>query len=330
MINTFAISLGAGLSSALLFAVVVTGSPLAAMLSYAAPLPILIAAIGWNQLCGLAAAVVAAALLTTLLRPATGLAYVIGFGLPAWWIGYLVLLGRPVAAPPLPGARPDAAATEWYPLGRLLVWIAATAALIAFVGALAIGGGHHADYRRLVAGLVEAFARYEAGSGTDAALPPVAGLQADRVVRIVVAVIPVIAAAIFSLLLVANAWCAARVVAISGRLARPWPYLPATRMPAAALGLFACGVAAMFGSGYVGVAGGALAGALALAFALQALALLHVATAGRTGRGPLLGGVYILVVFFGGTVLPLLSLVGMLDTAIPLRRRLPSSVGRPD
>ena len=45
----FVVGIGAGLVSALLFSVVITGSPLAVLLYSAAPLPIFIASLGWNQ-----------------------------------------------------------------------------------------------------------------------------------------------------------------------------------------------------------------------------------------------------------------------------------------
>ncbi|MFL5206734.1 MAG: hypothetical protein ACJ8AR_12815, partial [Microvirga sp.] len=54
--NFLAIGIGAGVVSALLFGVVITGSPLAMLLSVIAPLPIFIAALGWNHRCGLIAA----------------------------------------------------------------------------------------------------------------------------------------------------------------------------------------------------------------------------------------------------------------------------------
>ena len=47
------VGIGAGLVSALLFSVVITGSPLAALLYSAAPLPIFIASLGWNHRSGL-------------------------------------------------------------------------------------------------------------------------------------------------------------------------------------------------------------------------------------------------------------------------------------
>ena len=58
--------IGAGLVSALLFAVVITGSPLAFLLSYAAPLPVFIVALGWRHLSGLVAAIAGLALIGTI------------------------------------------------------------------------------------------------------------------------------------------------------------------------------------------------------------------------------------------------------------------------
>jgi hypothetical protein len=130
-----------------------------------------------------------------------------------------------------------------------------------------------------------------------------------------------IAATVFCLFFIANAWVAGKTVAISGRLVRPWPFIPATRMPSQAIVVLGAAIVAAFLPGYVGVAGLALIGGLAMAFALQGLALLHHLTAGRPGRFGILTCTYILTVFFGGTFLPLMAVAGFVDTATPLRRR---------
>jgi hypothetical protein len=318
------IGLGAGLVSALLFAVVITGSPLGVVLSYVAPLPILIAALGWNHRSGLVAVVTGAAAVALVLRPATGVAFAIGSGLPAWWIAYLALLGRPTGSPTRPGAPP---VMEWYPLGRLLLWIALTAAAVILIGTVAIGRGNAEAYRSALSGAVEAFLRVGERTGSGSPLPPVAGMEAASFIGLLVALLPVIAASVFCLFFTVNTWLAAKAVAVSGRLSRPWPYLPGTRMPPAAIILLGAGVLAAFGPGFVSTAGTALVGALSMAFALQGLALLHHLTHGRPGRTGLLVGTYLLTIFFGGTILPLMTLMGILDSATQLRRRLALSSG---
>src|SRR5215218_9887174 len=137
MASLLAIGFGAGLASALLFAVVVTGSSLALLLSLVAPLPILIAALGWNHRAGLVATLAGAGAVALAFRPTAGLAYALGWALPAWWLAYLTLLARPQSD----------GAPEWYPLGRLLLWIAATAALVTLIGMAALGGGDYETFR---------------------------------------------------------------------------------------------------------------------------------------------------------------------------------------
>ena len=53
MLQIVMVGLGAGAAAALLFASVVSGSIVAVLLFYLAPLPIMIAALGWSHLAGL-------------------------------------------------------------------------------------------------------------------------------------------------------------------------------------------------------------------------------------------------------------------------------------
>ena len=55
MVQILLVAMGAGAAAALLFASVASGSLIATLLFYLAPLPILIAAIGWSHLAGLVA-----------------------------------------------------------------------------------------------------------------------------------------------------------------------------------------------------------------------------------------------------------------------------------
>src|SRR3954451_23761855 len=115
MMQIVLIGLGAAAASALLFASIAKGSALAFALANFAQLPILIAALGWTHLAGLAAVLFASAALTIAFSGSIAFAFFIGIALPAWWIGYLALLGRPSA---------DESTTEWYPVGHIVVWTA--------------------------------------------------------------------------------------------------------------------------------------------------------------------------------------------------------------
>lgn len=310
MIYLVAVGIGAGLVSALLFSVVVTGSPLGVLLSYVAPLPVLIAALGWNHRSGLVAAATGAVVTALVFQVSGGIAYAIGSGLPAWWLAYLALLGRP---------QPDGS-IEWYPLGRLLLWIALTAALITLVGVLALGGGDDEAYRATLREAMESVIRFQRRAGE--AAPSRDALLSPGLMAVLIAAVPVIAASLFAMVLTLNVWIAARVVSMSNRLPRPWPLIPTTAMPRQALALLGGAIVLSFLPGLAGVAGLALVGGVATAFSLQGLALIHFASRGRQGRGAMLGLAYLLVVFVGHTLLPLLALVGMADTALGWRQRM--------
>src|SRR5262245_11253078 len=106
------IGICAGAAAALLvvspLASLVSGASLglALLLASIAPLPILIAAIGWSHWAGLTAAMVGATVLALALSGVLFLPFLVGVGLPAWWLSYLALLARPALARPHATARP--------------------------------------------------------------------------------------------------------------------------------------------------------------------------------------------------------------------------------
>ena len=68
------------------------------------------------------------------------IAFVVTVALPAWWLGHLALLGRAVAtAGSNNGAAPATPVMEWYPVGRVLLWIAGFAILITIAAMLTLG-----------------------------------------------------------------------------------------------------------------------------------------------------------------------------------------------
>jgi len=121
MAQIILIGIGAGVAAALLFASATMGGLLSSVLFLLAPLPIMIVALGWSHWVGLVATAVAAAGLAAIFGTAFALFFLIGLGLPAWWLGYLALLARPVAAAP---------SLEWYPVGNLVLWAAVLGALV--------------------------------------------------------------------------------------------------------------------------------------------------------------------------------------------------------
>src|SRR5689334_12882759 len=137
MLQIVLVGLGAGAAAALLFASVASGSILATLLFYLAPLPILIAALGWSHWAGLIASLTAGAGLGATLGFYFFSAFLVGVGLPAWWLGYLALLARPVGAN-------GSMTLEWYPVGRLVLWAAIVSGALIILAVLNLGADKEA------------------------------------------------------------------------------------------------------------------------------------------------------------------------------------------
>lgn len=312
MKNYLVVGSGAGLVSALLLAVIVKGTPLAMLLYLLAPIPILIASLASHHRAGLVATVVGSAAIGLAFSPLSGLAFATATGLPAWWLAYLALLGRP---------GPDGS-IEWYPLGRLLGWVALTATLTLLAAALLSTGGDYALFRDNARSVARAVLRLSSARPPEATD---ASSLRENLVEGVAALVPAFAAQGFTMILAVYLWAAAKAVQMSGRLVRPWPFIPATGMPRVMIGALVLAAALGFANGFVGVFGVALAGSLVAAFALQGLAAIHDRSRGKAGRLGLLVGTYLLLFISQGAVLVALMLFGVADTAFGLRRRPPGA-----
>ncbi|SEF91304.1 DUF2232 domain-containing protein [Bosea lathyri] len=301
------VGIGAGLVAALLFSVVITGSPLAVVLYSAAPLPIFIAALGWNHRSGLFACGAGALAVAVALTPSAGAAFAVIIALPAWWIGYLALL-----------ARGDGhGTTEWYPLGNLLIWIAATATL-ATIGSALVMTTDYDTYRTVIARVIENLLN-EMVRGKLITLP--ADVTVSELAQGLAPMVPVGIGASFVTTITANLWLAAKAVQVSGRLPRPWPFIPGTTLPRQALLLLAASVVTALLGGFIGLAGAAMAGALLAAFMFSGLAMLHDLSRGRPWRTPMLISIYVALVVMQAILTPLLAVVGLFDTLFGLRKR---------
>src|ERR1700761_6661411 len=95
MIAYLLIALAAGAASALMFASIISGALISVLLLYLAPLPLMVAALGWGPLCATIGGIAAAIGLGALFGLPYCLSFVDPIALPAWWLGHLALLGRP-------------------------------------------------------------------------------------------------------------------------------------------------------------------------------------------------------------------------------------------
>lgn len=316
MVQLVLIGIGAGAATALLFASIASGSIISVLLFYLAPLPILIAALGWSHWAALIAAVTASAALAAVFGTLFFIAFLLGVGLPAWWLGYLALLARPATKPTRDGL-------EWYPIGHLIVWAAIVSALIVIAAMLALGTDEE-NFRASLRRGIERLLRVQSRSPA-----PIPGVpEPDRLVDFLVAVLPPVAAMLTTTTSVINLGLAGRVVSVSGRLRRPWPEVSAMQFPTYAPLLTGAAVAASFLPGLPGVTATVFAAAILTAYTFLGLAVLHAVTRGVKGRPFVLGGAYAAVIVFFWPALAL-TLLGLGDAAFDIRGRVARKRGPP-
>jgi hypothetical protein len=320
MVQVFLIGISAGAATALLFASVASGSPLSVLLFYLAPLPILIAALGWSHWAALIAAVVASASLAAVFDSQFFIAFLLGIGLPAWWLGYLALLARPATV-----ATPDG--LEWYPVGGLVVWAAILSGLIVIAAMLNFGTDQESFQAAMRRGL-ERVLRAPAGGATPAPVPSPRLPDRSRLIEFLVVALPPAAAVLTAITSVLNLWLASRIVKVSGRMRRPPTALPDMQFPSYAPAVAVVAVLGSFLPGMIGIACGVLAAAMMMAYAILGFAVLHAITRGMNGRPLLLGGIYVAVAVFGWPVL-VMTMLGLTDAALDIRGRVARRRGPP-
>jgi hypothetical protein len=319
MIQIAIIGIGAGAAAALLFASVTSGSWLSIPLFYLAPLPIMIAGLGWSHWAAMTAALAGAIGLGAVFGTVFLLAFAAGAGFPAWWLGYLAMLARPVAASN--GSGQGAASFEWYPPGRLVVWAAVLGVLVVIVAIPNFG----IDADSFRAGLRDAL---NAIMRVNSSTPARAGSNTERLLEILVNAIPPAAAVLATVTNLLNLWLAARVVKFSGRLARPWPQLSSMTFPPLMTAALGVAIVLSFLDGMLGIVGGIVAASLLLVYGVLGFAVLHVITQGMSARPFVLSITYAGVILLGWPMLAL-CLLGLVDTAIGLRGRISAKRGPP-
>lgn len=315
--SLFLIGLGAGAASALLYVAAATGLSIALLLLYVAPLPILLAGIGWRHHAGLVGAIFGALVLSLAVGPKTGFFFMLAVGAPAWWLAYLALLARPGASE---------ADTEWYPVGRLVVWCAIIgAALIAATIPLVAN-----DLESYRAALREVFSQALVGPSAEAAgAPKLPGGQDPKVlIDLMATLAPLLAATVWTMSSLFNVWLAARICRASGRLVRPWPDLARMELPRGALAGIGAAFLASFLPGLLGLVAELFAATMSTAFLLLGLAVLHVTTRAVPARGLVLFALYALLLLQPWISIFLIG-VGIAEQFFGLRRRFGPPPGGP-
>jgi len=312
MIAIVLIAIAAGCASALMFASIVSGALISLLLFYLAPLPLMVAALGWGPLSATIGGIAAATGLGVIFGLPYCIAFVLTVALPAWWLGHLALLGRPVANDVSSGngAAPVAPVTEWYPLGRILLWITGFAALTTMAALLTLGSDAATITDALRRGLLRIIGPRNAASTG----------ETEQWIDALVTIAPAAAAIVAMMTLTLNLWLAARITSTSGRLHRPWPELKSTALPPMTLAALCVAIAFSFTSGLLGILAQIVTAALMMAYALTGFAVLHTLTLALKSRALWLSCTYAVVMVFGWPVLAMVVL-GLADAIFGLRQR---------
>jgi hypothetical protein len=312
MIAILVIALAAGAASALMFASIVSGALISLLLVYFAPLPLMVAALGWGPLAATIGGIMAAAGLGVFFGLPFCIAFAVLMALPAWWLGHLVLLGRAVSAPgPDAGVVSAATAMEWYPVGRVLLWIAGFAVLITTATLLTFGS----DAATITDTLREELLRV---------LGPRTATSGDEIrqrVEAMVMIAPASATDSIMIMLTLNLWLAAKIAATSGRLHRPWPDLKSTYLPPMTLAAFSAAIAFCFAGGLPAMLAQAVTAALLMTYALTGFAVLHTLTLGLKARTLWLSCTYAVIVVSAGWLVIAMVILGIADAVFGLRQR---------
>ena len=297
---------GAGFTAALLFSVITTGSPLAILLYIVAPLPVMIAALGWDHRTGLIAALAGTLAVAIFFNLYTSLAFFIGIALPGWLFSYLALLSRETEA-----------GIEWYPPGRLLAAMAFYSAGLTILGTFLIGG----DFATYVKGferIIDVYAK------VDPQLITNLGGEGSRaeLALFLAQLAPPLSAALSVGFSAGLLWLAAKIVQRSGRLTRPFPLLKQTEMPIRIALIFVAAVGlALVLSEFFGLFSRITAASFGFAYALQGLAVIHALTLGLAPRIGILSGVYFTLLIIPGWPLLILGAIGLADSFFGWRAR---------
>jgi len=312
------IAIAAGCASALMYASIISGALISLVLVYLAPLPLMVAAVGWGPASALVGGLSAGVIIALSFSLLHGFNYVLTIAAPAYWLGHLSLLAKPFGSSPSPNGHD--AALQWYPTGRIVLWATIIAVLIISFAVLTTETGGSDVAAKL---------REQALQSLDAVQR--AGIEIEdkeRAATFIVRALPLVAVGTTIVMYLLNLWLAGRIAQTSHRLRRPWPDLHSIELPQSAIAVLAVALLLSFADGLLALLAQIVGAALLTAYALVGFAVLHALTRASNGRLWWRLSAYAAIVMFMWPLL-LMPVIGLLDATFGLRRRFASTSNPP-
>jgi hypothetical protein len=197
---------------------------------------------------------------------------------------------------------------EWYPVGRILLWIAVFASITTMAALLTLG----TDSETILGALKRSFARIMTGRTEG---------DTDNIANAIAMIAPSAASVVAIITLTLNLWLAGRITATSGRLKRPWPDLRTLALPPMTLVALCVAIALTFLGGIVGMFAQIISATLLMAYALTGFATLHALTMGMRSRTLVLSLIYAMVLVLGWPML-VMACLGLADAFFGFRQRM--------
>lgn len=281
MNRTVGIALAAGLLSALLFASLSEGLAIGMLLTYLAPLPLMIAGLARGPAtAGLAGAVATASVAATSGGIAS-LPFGLAVAIPAVIVARQALLWRTTPS----------GTVEWYPPGLVLGWLTGMAMVLILLGAALAAGQAGTD---VASGGLQEWVTATVGRSLDLLTPTLDATQRELVAGRWVPFFPALVGGSWLVMTLVNAVLAQSILARSGHNRRPNPaYSREMDLPTwIGVVLMIAVAAGMVVEGDLGYLGRSIAVVALIPFALSGLAAVHGWAAGRPNARMLLVAVY--------------------------------------
>lgn len=311
MQNAILIGIGAGLASAALYSTVISYSLLAFVLLYLAPLPLFIVGFGWGAVTAAIGAIAGGLTLAVATGFRPGVLFFLSVGFAPILISHLAQLSRDRGGPATADGASPADTREFYPEGRLVLWLAGIAGVLVAITVLILGPDAETFRAAMRDMLNRSFALNPMLQG-EVGQPDAVDLQ--TMVEIFIWLMPPVSGVLWLLASLANLYLAAKIVTASKRALRPWAPFQDLSFPRIAVYAPLAALVVAIVPGTLGIIGETYVAVVLAAFAVVGLASIHKRTMGLNTRPLILGAVYGTLLIFNWLVILGLSGVGIAQT----------------